>query len=132
MFILMGNFQMETRSLCEHFIIQWHFIIHLAHFLPPKQLDFLLSSFLSSYFFSSLIQVNRGTACLCTKPFLSLIMTVIVIQPCFSRCKSSFLLDLFSMVLITLSSFFPFLYLLLKSVVAKIGLNVFQPKYTMV
>lgn len=39
--VLMGNFQMETRSLSEYVIIRLHFIIQLVHFILSKQLDSL-------------------------------------------------------------------------------------------
>lgn len=81
-----------------------YFIIQLAHFIPSKQLDFLLSSFVSVYLYSvHLFKWIVEQHVPCTKPFLNLIMAVIIIQPCFSRYKN--FLDLFSMILITSAIF---------------------------
>ena len=68
LFILMGNFQMETRCLFEHFIIQLHFIIQIAHFSFFKTIRFSFK-FVSIYFYSvRLLRWIMEQYVSCTKP----------------------------------------------------------------
>lgn len=67
--ILVGNFQMETRSLSEYFIIQLHFVIQLAHFLPSKQRDLHRVHLSVSFYSVHLFKWREEQHVPCTKLF---------------------------------------------------------------